>query len=135
MELLFAGLAAAAHGRPPGGRALARVQLPRAVARHGPILLGGQPPVVPTATETDGEREKRGGGALSACVQKTRRYAEDKLKSLKLRFWITICIFIDFVVVHKLQRGRLLDNNSQWVTSSKASKSNKKSTFRGRTCM
>lgn len=66
MELLFASLAAAAHGRPPGGRALARVQLPRAVARHGPILLGGQPPVVSTATETDREREKRGGGALSA---------------------------------------------------------------------
>lgn len=41
MELLFASLAAAAHGRPPGGRALARVQLPRAVARHRPVLLGG----------------------------------------------------------------------------------------------
>lgn len=39
MELLFASLAAVAQRRPPGGRALASVQLPGAMTRHRPVLL------------------------------------------------------------------------------------------------
>lgn len=39
VELLFASLAAVAQRCPPGGGALASVQLPGAMTRHRPVLL------------------------------------------------------------------------------------------------
>lgn len=58
MQLLLAVLAAAAGRRPPGRRALAGVELPGAVARHGAVLLAWQPPAVSMATQRS---EKQGG--------------------------------------------------------------------------
>lgn len=64
VQLLLSSLAAVADRCPSGRGALARVQFPRAVTGHRPVLLVWQAPVVSTATEKDNEWKKRKGGNL-----------------------------------------------------------------------
>lgn len=61
VQLLLAVLAAAARRRPAGRRALAGVELPGAVARHGAVLLAWQPPAVSMATQRSEKTGRREG--------------------------------------------------------------------------
>lgn len=74
VQLLLAVLAAASRGRPPGRRALAGVELPGAVARHGAVLLAWQPPAVSMATQrSEKQGDKRGNDRLASEKKKKWR--------------------------------------------------------------